>query len=111
MNGKYAAMVVAVIGTICAILFPMDNITDFLYLIGSVFVPMVAVQITDYFILKRDCGESRLDKVNGVIWLVGFIFYRFLMTIDIPVGCTLPDMLMTGLLCIIVRKVFNKKVC
>ncbi|MGW8114441.1 putative hydroxymethylpyrimidine transporter CytX [Caproicibacterium sp. NSD3] len=110
INGKYAAMIVAVIGTICAILFPMDNITDFLYLIGSVFVPMIAVQIADYFILKRDCGESRLDAVNGIIWLVGFIFYRFLMMVDIPVGCTLPDMLVTMLLCIIVRKISNKKV-
>ncbi|MCI1951616.1 MAG: putative hydroxymethylpyrimidine transporter CytX [Clostridiales bacterium] len=109
INGKHAAMVVAVIGTVCAILFPMDNITDFLYLIGSVFVPMFAVQITDYFILKRNCGESRLDTVNGIIWIVGFIFYRFLMTVDIPVGCTLPDTVVTMLLCIIVRKILDRR--
>lgn len=43
-----------VIGTLGAILFPMDDITGFLYLIGSVFAPMIAVQIADHFILKRD---------------------------------------------------------
>ena len=47
---KWAAVVVTVIGTIAAIVYPMDNITDFLYLIGSVFAPMIAVQIADYFI-------------------------------------------------------------
>ena len=29
-NGKHVAMVVTVIGTIAAIVYPMDNITDFL---------------------------------------------------------------------------------
>jgi purine-cytosine permease-like protein len=87
----------------------MDNITDFLYLIGSVFVPMIAVQIVDYFILKRNCGESRLDTVNGIIWIAGFVFYRFLMTVDIPVGCTLPDTVATMLLCIIVRKILDRR--
>ena len=50
---KWAAVVVTIIGTIAAIVYPMDNITDFLYLIGSVFAPMIAVQIADYFILKK----------------------------------------------------------
>ena len=53
INGKYAAIVVTVIGMIGAIVYPMDNITDFLYLIGSVFAPMIAIQIADFFILKR----------------------------------------------------------
>ena len=35
INGKYAAIVVTVIGMIGAIVYPMDNITDFLYLIGT----------------------------------------------------------------------------
>ena len=43
LKGKHVGIVVTVIGTIAAILFPMDDITDFLYLIGSVFAPMIAV--------------------------------------------------------------------
>ena len=39
---KWAAIVVTVIGTVAAIVYPMDNITNFLYLIGSVFAPMIA---------------------------------------------------------------------
>ena len=54
LNGKKTAIVVTVIGAVGAILFPMDDITGFLYLIGSVFAPMIAVQIADHFLLKRD---------------------------------------------------------
>ena len=54
LNGKKTAIAVTVIGTAAAILFPMDDITGFLYLIGSVFAPMIAVQIADNFILHRD---------------------------------------------------------
>ena len=37
----------------------MDNITNFLYLIGSVFAPMIAIQIADFFLLEEDHSEKR----------------------------------------------------
>ena len=105
INGKYAAIVVTVIGMIGAIVYPMDNITDFLYLIGSVFAPMIAIQIADFFILKRkDSLGVSLDVMNGVIWVIGFVLYRILMNVDIPLGNTLPDMVITIVLCILARK-------
>ena len=104
INGKYAALIVTVIGTVCAICFPMDDITGFLYLIGSVFAPMIAVQIADHFILKRDRFAVASDARNLVIWLVGFIAYRWLMGVDTPVGYTLPDMVLTVLLCVLAEK-------
>lgn len=66
INGKYAAIAVTIIGTIAAIVYPMDNITDFLYLIGSVFAPMIAIQIADFFLLKRadSLGEA-VDITNA----------------------------------------------
>ena len=105
INGKYAALIVTVIGTVCAICFPMDDITNFLYLIGSVFAPMIAVQIADHFILHRDRFAVAADARNLVIWLVGFIAYRLLMGVDTPVGYTLPDMVLTVVLCLIAEKV------
>ena len=110
INGKYAAIAVTIIGTIAAIVYPMDNITDFLYLIGSVFAPMIAIQIADFFLLKRadSLGEA-VDITNAVIWVIGFVLYRILMRIDIPVGNTLPDMVVTILICMIVRNVLKSK--
>ena len=102
---KWAAIVVTVIGTAAAIVYPMDNITNFLYLIGSVFAPMIAVQIADYFILKKaDAEKSAFQWRNLVVWLAGFMIYRILMQVDTPVGNTLPDMVITVILCLIVEK-------
>ena len=105
-NGKHVAIVVTVIGTIAAIVYPMDNITDFLYLIGSVFAPMIAIQIADFFLLKLDKNNQAVHVPNMIIWVIGFIAYRILMNIDMPVGNTLPDMVITIILCLIVGKLF-----
>ena len=104
LKGKYVAVAVTVIGTVGAILFPMDDITDFLYLIGSVFAPMIAVQIADFFFLHREEEKRAFDMKNLIIWIVGFVLYRILMRVDIPVGNTLPDMAATILICIAVSK-------
>ena len=106
---KWAAVVVTIIGTVAAMLYPMDNITNFLYLIGSVFAPMIAVQIADYFILKKaDAAEKEFQWTNLLIWLIGFIAYRLMMHVDTPVGNTLPDMAITIVLCLIVGKFASK---
>lgn len=101
------SIIVTVIGTVAAILFPMDDITDFMYLIGSVFAPMIAVQIADYFILKSDKSSKKADITNAVIWVIGFILYRYLMTVDIPVGNTLPDMAVTIVIAVAAGKLIN----
>ena len=108
LKGKHVAVAVTVIGTIAAIVYPMDNITDFLYLIGSVFAPMIAIQIADFFILKKDTSEREVNVANLVVWVVGFVAYRYLMNVDIPVGNTLPDMVITIVLCIIVSTLTGK---
>jgi len=105
VNGKWIAVVVAAIGTVGSILFPMDNITDFLYLIGSVFAPMIAVQIADFFLLKKNSGGYAFDMQNLVVWAVGFIIYRLLMHVDTPLGNTLPDMVITSGIVIVLDKV------
>jgi putative hydroxymethylpyrimidine transporter CytX len=109
LQGKWAAIAVTLIGMAGAILYPMDDITDFLYLIGSVFAPMIAVQIADYFILKIDYSNKKIDWINMLIWFIGFALYRMLMQIDTPIGNTLPDMLLTIGICLLVGKARKKK--
>ena len=108
-NGKHVAIVVTVLGTIAAIVYPMDNITDFLYLIGSVFAPMIAIQIADFFLLKQDKSSRAVYVPNMIIWVIGFVVYRILMNVDMPVGNTLPDMVITMVLCLIWGKISKKK--
>ena len=103
LKGNQAAIAVTIIGTIAAILFPMDDITNFLYLIGSVFAPMIAVQIADFFVLHRDRKESDFDWRSLILWFIGFVIYRMLMKVDLPVGNTLPDMVITAVLCCLIK--------
>lgn len=109
MSGKWFAVGAAVLGTAGAVFFPMDDITDFLYLIGSVFAPMVAIQIADFFLLKRDRSGRKVDWLNMAVWAAGFAIYRLLMNVDIIVGCTLPDMAATIALCLAVSPLRKKK--
>ena len=96
------------IGTLGAIFLPLYDITEFLYFIGSVFAPMIAIQIADFFILRKNTESCSFHVQNLVIWFVGFLVYRLLMRVDILVGNTLPDMLITILLCIAVSKIGAK---
>ena len=108
-KGKYVAIFAAILGTAGAILFPMDDITDFLYLIGSVFAPMIAIQIADFFILKRDVSAKTLCVPNLLVWVAGFIAYRLLMNVDTPVGYTLVDMVITIALCVAAVRITGEK--
>ncbi|MGI6257497.1 MAG: putative hydroxymethylpyrimidine transporter CytX [Anaerovoracaceae bacterium] len=104
INEKWAAIAVGVIGTLAAIFFPMEDITGFLYFIGSVFAPMVAVLLTDYFILGKSHYKELFAPHNLVIWLVGFVIYRWMMDHTTPLGYTLPTMVIVGIICVIVDK-------
>ena len=108
LNGKWVAVIVTVIGTVGAIFLPLTDITDFLYFIGSVFAPMIAIQIAEFFILKKDRQKNAFCIQNLIIWLIGFVSYRLLMRVDIIVGNTLPDMLITIALCVVVSKIRDK---
>ena len=108
IKGKWVAVAAAVLGTIGAIFLPLYDITDFLYFIGSVFAPMIAIQIADFFILKQDVSGRGVSVKNLIIWLLGFVVYRLLMGVDIIVGNTLPDMIITIALCLLAAK-FEKK--
>lgn len=108
LSGKWVAVAVTVIGTIGAIFLPLTDITDFLYFIGSVFAPMIAIQIADFFILKQNEENRAFNVQNLIIWLIGFGLYRLLMRVDIVVGNTLPDMLVTIAICVAVSKIKSK---
>ena len=79
---KVVAIVVAALGTVAAIIWPMDNITNFLYFIGSVFTPMIGVMIADFFILRQKGENGKFNFANLVVWLIGFAVYRGLLYVD-----------------------------
>ena len=107
VDGKKVSIIVSVVGIILAIVFPMDDITNFLYLIGSVFAPMIAVQIGDFF-FKEESTKSDF-RINIASWIVGFIIYRILLKVDIVLGASIVSVILTIIVTIILRKVFQKR--
>ena len=107
IKSKWVAVAVTVIGTLGAIVLPMDDITGFLYLIGSVFAPMIAIQIADFFILKISNDKKMFSIKNIIIWVTGFIIYRILMKFDTPIGSTIPSMLITIFISVAFSNVFK----
>ena len=103
LKEKPVAIVVCIIGTLLAVFTPITQFEGFLYFIGSVFAPMIAVLVTDYFILKRDGSNMKFDYVNLAVWFVGFVIYRIFMNTETVVGYTLPSMIITGIICLVVN--------
>ncbi len=101
------AVGVTLLGIIGAIVLPLYDITDFLYLIGSVFAPMIAVMIVDFYILKEDESDRSVSWVSFICWLIGLGLYRWLLHVDTPFGSTLPDMAITMILTLIIKKLYR----
>lgn len=101
---KPMALLVCVIGTALAVFTPIEQYENFLYLIGSVFVPMIAILISDYFILKKDNLKKSWDTANFVIWVIGFTVYRVLLSMDIIIGSTIPVMFVIVIICVAADK-------
>ncbi|MEG0546249.1 MAG: putative hydroxymethylpyrimidine transporter CytX [Oscillospiraceae bacterium] len=108
LKEKPVAAGVCVVGILLAIFTRVTELESFLYLIGSVFAPMIAILITDFFILKNDYTDKKVDIKNIIIWAVGFVIYRLFMKIDTPIGNTAPVMVITALICVVVNVIMKK---
>jgi len=102
---KAVSIAVCVLGTLLAIFTPITEYENFLYLIGSVFAPMISILIVDYFILRQKHDREPLNRTNAVLWLVGFCVYRLFLSVDTVIGSTFPVMLITALLCVLVHRI------
>jgi putative hydroxymethylpyrimidine transporter CytX len=100
LNEKQVALVMTVIGTIAALWFDIEQYENFLLAIGSVFAPLFAVLLTDYFIVKNRSVEERILVNWGalLIWALGVVLYYQFIKLDLVLGATIPVMLITGLL-------------
>ena len=109
ISERKIALVMAVIGLVVALFTPIEQYENFLYAIGSVFGPLFAIVLSDYFIFKKVHIEPTLALHGGslVVWGVGVGFYYWVMTLDLMLGSTLPTMLATSIIFIISKKAIS----
>jgi len=112
--------VVGLAGTILALFFPMEQYESFLLWIGASFFPLVAIMVSDYYLVKRSYRGVELVQPKGAYWywggfnpvalacwIAGFLFYIWLLQSGIAslLGATLPTVALTMLLYFAVSKV------
>ena len=101
------SILTVIVGIILASTLPVTEYEHFLFFIGSVFAPMIAVLIADFFVLKQHDVRKSVDSVGLGVWFVGFVLYRFLMAKgwESDLGLTFPVIIITFILAILVRKI------
>ena len=104
LHDRMAAVGFTVIGTAIALIFPIERYTDFLYVLGSVFSPLVAILLTDYFVMKCDNRSRRGDAAATVSLVSGIAFYYFIKAQELPVGSTLTTIVFTAALHYVLRR-------
>jgi nucleobase:cation symporter-1, NCS1 family len=79
---RILAAVIAALTTAGALWLNIADYENFLFLIGSVFVPMTAVLITDYFVVSRRrwdlSAAARSRWLMLVPWAAGFVTYQLI---------------------------------
>lgn len=121
LDRRVVAVVIGVAATLLAGFVDMSQYQSFLYLIGSVFVPLFAVAAADFFLVSRQrwdvSATSRLRVVPVVAWACGFVAYQlvypgdvsgwadFWAGIDTSIGFTPPTWLGSSVAAIVVSGV------
>lgn len=105
---KNLIIIFTALGTLLALIFPMGQYQNFLYMIGSIFAPVFSVIIIDYFIYKAD-RSTELVNVSGMIAsVIGTFSYYVIINQNLPIGSTIPSMLITTISYVLIRTILNR---
>jgi putative hydroxymethylpyrimidine transporter CytX len=118
LDRRVVAVAVGVIATVIAGFLDFGKYQAFLFLIGSVFVPLFAVAAVDFFLVSRqrwDVSETSPIRIVPIVaWAAGFIAYQlvypgtvagwaaFWTAVDRAIGFTSPTWLGSSVAAIVV---------
>ncbi len=88
VDRRIISVAVGCIATLLAGLLDFAQYENFLFLIGSAFVPLAAVSVVDFFIVRRQrwdlSATSRLRWSPPLAWLLGFVGYQLIFPGTVP---------------------------
>jgi putative hydroxymethylpyrimidine transporter CytX len=87
LDRRVVAVLVGALSTGLALLTDMKQYEGFLFLIGSVFVPLLAAMLVDYFLARRhwDVGPLAPSRPLMILpWALGFATYQLLNPGTVP---------------------------
>lgn len=110
------------LGTLVALIFPIEHYENFLLFIGAMFCPLFGIVLADYFILrKRKYSLSDIYKkgeywyyqgvnVKAVIsWIIGVILYQQCIKYGLWIGSSIPSIFVSGIVYLIIMKKIKKE--
>ena len=89
LDRRAAAVAVGVVSTGLALAMDVTQYENFLFLLASVFVPLFAVLLVDYFVLRRrrawNVGAHAPGRpAMAIPWLAGFVAYQLVNPGTVP---------------------------
>jgi putative hydroxymethylpyrimidine transporter CytX len=88
LDRRIIALIIGVTATLLAGLLDFGQYQSFLFLIGSVFVPLYAVAAVDFFVVSRQqwdvSNTSRFRATPVVAWVCGFVAYQLVYPGTVP---------------------------
>ena len=88
VDRRIIAVIIGVTATLLAGLLDLGQYQSFLFLIGSVFVPLYAVAAVDFFVVSRQrwdvSATSRLRVAPVIAWACGFAAYQLVYPGTVP---------------------------
>ncbi len=73
---KYISIGILAISTVVAQLFSSAYFEPFLYVIASVFLPMLTILILEYYFIKEKSSAKKIHFVNIFVWFMAFLLYN-----------------------------------
>ena len=106
-----------ILAILVALVFPMEQYENFLLFIGSMFVPLFGVVLTDYFLIRfrrldlealyaaggRYWYSGGFNKVAIAAWFGGFALYWLTVKLT-TLGGSLPSIIFAGLIYLILTR-------
>ena len=110
-SSKTVLWTAGIVSILVALVFPMEQYENFLFLIGAMFVPLFGVVLTDYFFIRnRQLDLDDLYRPGGkywytrgfngialICWAIGFLVYELIAITKSSLGGSMPSLLVAGL--------------
>ena len=122
LEERKGVIIGGVIGTLVALIFPIEQYENFLLFIGAMFCPLFGIVLADYFILrKRKYSLSDIYKkgeywyyqgvnLKAVIsWIIGVILYQQCIKYGLWIGSSIPSMIVSGIVYLIIMKKIKRE--
>jgi putative hydroxymethylpyrimidine transporter CytX len=111
LSSRTIVWAAGIISILVALVFPMEQYENFLFLIGAMFVPLFGVVLTDYFLIRKrrlsieDVFRPRgqywythgFNAVALLCWAIGFLVYQLITLLKYPLGGSMPSLLAAGI--------------